>query len=146
MRLLPNLLAGLTIVGILAASQIASAGTIYPETLNGTSWSVWVNNSYRSQGLTIYQTGSANGCNEIYGNIMGEPMSGFYCNDSGQIGFIRQRLFTGELYQYYRGTLNGGASCGQPWYLSGSFMAWNTVANGTPGEFSFFAMIGPQVC
>src|SRR5215471_4255138 len=146
MRLLLNLLRGLTIVGILAASQIASAGTVYPQTLNGTSWNVWVNNSYQSNGLTLYQTGSVNGCNEISGAILnGDTIWGFYCNDSGQIGFIRQKTITGELYQYYRGTLSGGSPCGVL-FLSGSVMAWNTVANGTPGEFSFFATYGPFVC
>jgi hypothetical protein len=119
------ILAGLS---LLLMSQLANADG-WPTSVVGT-WSVRANNTVGTMHITFQQ--STGQCQQILGDIFGNPLQGFYCPSSGRIHFLRKIASTNDTVQDYSANLSQNAATN---FMSGLFAS----DGGSFGEYNFAA-------
>jgi hypothetical protein len=123
-----TLLLGISLASIAFGTNIALADG-WPTSVLGT-WSVTANHATGK--LLITTQGSSGDCQVISGTILGDPMHGFYCPQSGRIHFLRTK--SGATIQDYTGNLSQDLA-GLPLLMAGTWAS----DGGSFGEYNWSA-------
>jgi hypothetical protein len=128
-----------TIFAIAISSSSAFAASPWPASVVGT-WTMSANQS--SITMTISSQKGPSTCKNIKGTLLDSingpaDIEGFYCPDSGRIGFLRESPSNKNSYQAFTGNLSFP---GSPTYMAGTFAQ---EVGTTPGEYDFYATLNP---
>ena len=124
---------GLAIAGAGLAAQPAAADG-WPTSVKGT-WQINANNSTGTLVISTQSAATTKQCRKITGNLLGSPMVGFYCINSGRIVF--QRLASGIVIQVYSANLSQGTNATPGTVMGGSYAAFQDFQY---GEYNFFGI------